>query len=112
MRNTVGCTAKYWLLNSSFSLVSQTVGAASGLRIGGARLLDEHAIAVGIKTVAARHRVLVSSEHFLRSSEGAHQHQQRRLRQMKIRKQSLDDLKFESRVDEEIGFSAAGKHLA
>ena len=31
---------------------------------------------------------------------------------MKIRKQSLDDLKVKSRINEEIGFSAAGKHFA
>ena len=74
-------------------------------------LLHEHAIAIRVKAVVPGDGVLVGSHHVPCSTESAHQHEQRRLRQMKVSKQSLDDLKLEPRVNEEIGFSAAGEHF-
>jgi hypothetical protein len=53
-------------------------------------LLDEHAIAVRIESVARGHCMMISVEHSLLAGEGANQHQQRGLWQMEISEQAID----------------------
>src|SRR5580700_7738056 len=68
-----------------------------------ARLLRhcEHRIAVAEEPVPSQHGVRVSREHVLPPGEGAHEHKQRRLRQMKVREQGIDDSKVETLAYEE-----------
>src|ERR1039458_2649422 len=56
-------------------------------------LLHEHAIAVEIKSIARRNRVLVSLQNEFLASQGADQHEQSGLREMEVRQKRIDDAK-------------------
>src|SRR5258708_38843197 len=49
---------------------------------------QKHAVAIAEKTVSALNRMVISSQYALSACKCAHQHQQARLRQVKIRQQS------------------------
>ena len=70
-------------------------------------LLHKHAIAVGIEPVALAHSVAVGFEHFFFAGEGAHQHQQRRLRQVKICQQRSYHAEFVAWINKDVGFAAS-----
>ncbi len=72
--------------------------------------LHEHAIAVGIKSIARRHRVLVSLQNELLPSQGAHQHEQSGLRQMEVRQKRIDDAKAVSGIDKDLCLSSSWGH--
>src|ERR1051325_8136605 len=61
---------------------------------------NQHAIAVAVETVTLPDRFAISAPHKLASGEGAHQHEKRRTREMKIRQERIDDAKLERRINE------------
>jgi len=75
-------------------------------------LLHQHAIPIRIKPIPLPHRVLVRPHHILFPAQRAHQHQQRRLRQMKIRQQRPHHLKFVSRINKQIRLTRRCTNLA
>jgi len=81
---------------------------AWGIQQSQPALLNQHAVPVGVKAVAFGYGVVVGAEDVFFSSQCADQHQERRLGQMEVGEQSLDQLEFVAGVDEEIGFAGAG----
>ena len=71
-------------------------------------LLNKHAISVGVETVALSDGVVVGAEDVFCSCQSADQHQERRLGQVEVGEQSLDQPEFVAGIDEEIGFAGAG----
>ena len=57
----------------------------------------QHGVAVAEEAVARAHRVRVGREHALAAGEGAHQHQQCRLRQVEVGEQRVNDLELKAR---------------
>src|SRR5207248_6373384 len=72
-----------------------------GERRVGAR--DEHAVAEAIEAVVLSDRLAIGGEDPVPSGEGAHQHQQRALRQMKVGEHGVDNPELIARRDEEPG---------
>lgn len=75
-------------------------------------LFKKHAVAVGIKTVALIDGMTISAEDAVFPCEGTNQHEQSRFGQMKVGKQGVDDLKFVSGIDEEIGLAGTGSNFS
>ena len=73
-------------------------------------LLHEHAVPVRVEPVFLFYRLMISSEYLLPPTEGAHQHQQRRLWQMKICQHGADNSKLKSWVDKQVGIASACLH--
>src|SRR5579859_1702322 len=69
---------------------------------------DEHAIPVAEKAKAFRDRIAISTQNALASGEGADQHEQARLRQVKIGQQRRDQPELKSRRNEDLRLSAMG----
>ena len=61
---------------------------------------DEHAISVGIEAVASADGVIVGMQNIFFPGEGAYEHKQSRLRQVKIGEHGMDGSEFESGIDE------------
>src|SRR5439155_4837013 len=74
--------------------------------------IDEHCIAVAEETVPLGDRMSISAANRFHSGERRHEHQQRRLRQMKIGEQAIDDAEAESGGDEEACLAGQGLHSA
>src|ERR1700693_3064760 len=74
---------------------------------GRATSFEEHAVSVGVETVALAYCVFIGCQDVLSSAEGAYQHQQGGLRQGEIGQHRFDCLEFETSfgiwVDEEVG---------
>src|SRR5229473_5230737 len=68
-------------------------------------LFQEHTVSVRIETISLRDRVLVGANHILLATKRTYQHEQRRLRQMKIREHTPHHPEFESRINEEVRLS-------
>ena len=66
---------------------------------------DQHAIAVTIKAITFVGRFRVSAQHKLPAGERAHEHEQGRTREMKIREQNIDMLESIRRINKKIGRS-------
>ena len=64
---------------------------------------DQHCVAVAVEPVSCGNSGRICGQHSLTTGKCGHQHQERRTRQMKIRHQSANDAKLESRIDEKIG---------
>src|SRR5262249_37187979 len=62
---------------------------------------DQHRVAVAIEAVALADRLVVGAAQQLVAAKGAHQNQQRRTREMKIRQQNVDAAKLVGGADEE-----------
>src|SRR5439155_16793592 len=71
---------------------------------------NQHAIPVAVETVARFHGMAVSGQHIFSPGKGAHQRQQRRARQMKVREQRIHGTKMKSRSDEQLRLGFAGKN--
>jgi hypothetical protein len=75
-------------------------------------LKQQHAIPVREKAIPLPNGMSIGSEHPLptlfRINKGANQHQQRRLRKMKVSKQATDDLKLIPRAKKNTGFAGVG----
>ena len=70
-------------------------------------LPDPHAIAVAVKTVAGFDGVLVGAQDEFAAGEGADEDEQRRLRQMEIGDELIDDAKRVTGFHENAGFGGA-----
>ena len=68
----------------------------------GFKLYYQHRIPIAEKPVLFLDRLPVSLEDFIPSGKCGDQHQQGRLRQMKVRHQSIDRLEPVTRVNEQI----------
>lgn len=75
-------------------------------------LLNQHAIAVGVKAISLCDSVVVSVKNVFFSAERTYQHEKRGLGQVKIRKQSANYIEVVSRVDEKIGFARSSSNFA
>jgi hypothetical protein len=73
-------------------------------------LFDEHAISIGIEPVASLYRMAVCVHYQFFSAERAHQHQQRRLRQMEVCQQRVHDAKAIAGIDEYVCLALSGFH--
>src|SRR5690348_3991737 len=58
---------------------------------------NQHRISVAEKSIPRAYRMRIRREHPLASGEGAHEHEQRRLRQVEVRDEGLDDAEREAR---------------
>ncbi len=73
----------------------------------GPALLHEHAIAIRIESVALGDGMTIGVEHPLLAGEGAHQHEQRGLRQMEIGEQRAHHPEFKARIDKNVSLAAS-----
>src|SRR5689334_1071064 len=69
---------------------------------------DQHRVAVAIEAVAFGDGRAVRREDMVAAGEGGDEHDQRRLGQMEVGHQSVDDAEVEAGIDEEIRRSGAG----
>src|ERR1700691_1351562 len=73
---------------------------------------DEHAVAVGEEAITALYGMTVGGEGVFFPGKRAHQHQERRLRQMEICEQRLDYLEAAARREKDVGRAAMGLQAA
>src|ERR1700689_540516 len=76
--------------------------SATNSKSSSAASREKHAVAIAEKAVSFLDRVAISGQHPLAAGKGAHQHQQARLRQMKVSEQAVRDAKFITRRNEKI----------
>src|SRR2546423_1440649 len=69
---------------------------------------DQHAVAIAVKTVALADRFFVSAQDELPPGERAHQHEQRRARQVKICQEHIDMADLGRRMNENRGRATLG----
>ena len=69
------------------------------------RLYNDHPIAITIETILLLNRFFVSFHDKIISAESADEHQQRRVRQMKIRDQNIDHFEFTPGIKKQIRLS-------
>ena len=69
---------------------------------------NEHRVAVAVKTVLVLHRRPICRQDPFPSGKGGNEHQQRRLRQMKVRDNAVDDPENETGINEQPGTSLPG----
>lgn len=70
------------------------------------RSREEHCITETEKSVLHLHSRLIRAQNESTAGEGADQHDKRRLRQVEVRDNRVDDLKIVARVDEDPGPAA------
>jgi hypothetical protein len=70
------------------------------------RLLDEHAVAVREETISLVDGVVIGAQSTFGSGESADQHEQARLRQMKVGEKSVHDAELKTGIDEDVGVAA------
>src|SRR5437868_3724525 len=75
-------------------------------------LQNQHAIAVAIKSVTLANRFTVRFQQKFPAGECAHEHEQSRAREMKIRQKGIDDSKFKGWIDKQVGLSRIGANDA
>src|SRR5699024_6682910 len=92
--------------NSEMSASNCKSSRAPAFLISYLFLLDKHGVSKRKEAITLFHRLLISRQHMLSASQGRHQHNQRRLRQMEVGNQTVQDLKAISRIDEDIRPSA------
>ena len=68
-------------------------------------LFEEHRVAVTEEAVALFDRMTVGGAHLVQPGESRHQHEQRRLGQVKIREEGVDYLKRIRGKDEDVRFA-------
>ena len=73
---------------------------------------DEHAIAVGEEAITTLYGMTVSGEGVFSPGKRAHQHQERRLRQMEIGEHRLDYFEAAARREKDVGRAAMGLQAA
>ena len=64
-------------------------------------LPDEHGVAVAVEAVSLGDGMRIGAQDVLSAGERAHEHEQRRAREMEIRHQAINDLEVIARVDEQ-----------
>src|SRR5512133_1020685 len=69
---------------------------------------DEHGVAIAEESVAVCKRARIGGADGGYAAEGRHQHEQRRLRQMEIGDEQIDDAEREAGGDEQVRVAAAG----
>ena len=69
---------------------------------------DQSGITKGEKSVSFLDCLLISVQHMIPSRQGRYQHHQRRLRQMEVGDQSVQDLKTVTRINENVSPTASG----
>src|SRR6266852_1399270 len=67
--------------------------------------LQEHAVAVGVETITLFDGVVVGAQDSSFAGEGAHQHEQRGLRQMEVGKHPFYYLEVIAWINENVGFA-------
>src|SRR5438874_12659807 len=67
----------------------------------------EHRVAVGKEAIALLDRVTIRTQHRLTSRKGANQHEERRLRQVEVRQQTIDHAELETGIDEKLRLARA-----
>src|SRR4051812_32035259 len=67
----------------------------------------QHRVAVAVEPVPLRDRRIICGTDAIAARERRDQHQQRRLRQVKVRQQPADHAKLRARIQEEIGIAGA-----
>src|SRR5687767_10371801 len=75
-------------------------------------LQNQHRVAVAVEAIPGGDGVTVGAEHALAAGKGGHQHQERGLRQVKVRNQSLHDPEGMPRADKQLRFSRGGHDIA
>src|SRR5262245_59346138 len=76
------------------------------------RAVDQHRIAVAEEAIARADRMPVGGADLLHPCERRDEHEQRRLGEMEVRDEAIDDAKAIARRDEEIGLAAPGGDVA
>src|SRR6202011_4058981 len=66
-------------------------------------MCDQHAVAEAVEAIAPADRLGVSIEDALATGKGAHQHEQRALRQVEVRQHGVDDPEPMAGEDEQAG---------
>src|SRR5437868_3777155 len=75
-------------------------------------MVEQHRIAVAEEAIALGDRVAVRREHAIGAGERAHQHEQRRFREVEVGDEVVDDAKLVARIDEQIRRALAGRPAA
>ena len=101
----------------SFSLVNLSPNLKSGgdgnnsWAPGTDSLKNQHRVAITIKPIISLNRLLIGPHNQFIPTEGPDQNNQRRLREMEIRQNSVHRFKPVRRPDEEIGWTGEGVKL-
>ena len=61
---------------------------------------DQHGVAVAVETIPRRHGLAIRRQHAVAAAKRAHQHQQRRARQVEVRDEAVHEPELVARVDE------------
>src|SRR4051812_13265721 len=83
-----------------------SVARMSNWSMSGVPALQQHGVAVAEEAVAAVNRVAVGGHDGLVAREGADQHQQRRLGQVEVGDEDVDDAEAKTGRDEDVGLAA------
>ena len=71
----------------------------------------QHGVAVTEESVVVVNGVPVGGANIVHAAEGGNQHQQRRLGQVEVGQQHVDDAELESGCDEDIGLAGIGRQF-